>query len=138
MGASIMMKGIIISILFILSFHVLSAQDSSKIKLRGIGVRNMSTRSLSIGYKATALNYNVSLNDCVVEVTATGKTVTLPTAVGITGMIFTIALTASGSGTIATTSSQNINGSTTYSLVSQYKYCTVISNNVGWVVIANN
>ena len=94
--------------------------------------------SLSLGYVAKAVDYNVSANDYSIEVTATGKTMTLPTAVGITGRIYVVTLTASGSSTVGTTSSQTINGSTTYSLGSQYKTVTVQSNGANWIVISNN
>ncbi|WP_214275388.1 hypothetical protein, partial [Escherichia coli] len=74
----------------------------------------------------------------VVNVTATGRTITLPDAASIEGRIYTIKLTASGSCTVATTSSQTIDASTTYSLASQYKYVTVMSDSSNWIVIANN
>lgn len=94
--------------------------------------------SFSLPYTATATSLAADATHHTIDVTATGQTITLPTAVGISGRIYTIKLTASGSGTVATTSSQNIDGSTTYSLASQYKYVTVQSTNAGWVVIANN
>lgn len=97
-----------------------------------------SSGSFMTGYVAKAIDYTATANDNVIEVTVTGKTITLPTAVGITGRMYTIKLTASGSGTVATTSSQTIDGSTTYSLASQYKYVSVQSNGANWIVIANN
>jgi hypothetical protein len=98
----------------------------------------LQTTSFASGYVAKSVDYTATINDNVIEVTATGKTITLPTAVGITGRFYTIKLTASGSGTVATTSSQTIDGSTTYSLASQYKYVTVQSNGSNWIVTANN
>jgi hypothetical protein len=89
-------------------------------------------------YVAKSINYTATSTDNTIEVTATGVTVTLPTAVGVTGKTYTIKLTASGTATVATTSSQNIDGSTTYSLSAQYKYVTVQSNNTKWAVIGNN
>lgn len=89
-------------------------------------------------YLATESGITLDASHSIVEVTATGQTITLPTAVGIEGRIYTIILSASGSATVATTSSQNINGATTYSLASQYKYVTVVSNGTQWYVIANN
>lgn len=94
--------------------------------------------SLGLKYTSTATGITLDITHCVVEVTATGQTITLPTAVGITGRVYTVKLTASGSCTVATTSSQNIDASTTYSLASQYKYVTVQSNGANWIVIANN
>lgn len=94
--------------------------------------------SFGLKYTSTATGITLDQTHCVVEVTATGQTITLPTAVGITGRVYTIKLTASGSCTVATTSSQNIDAATTYSLASQYKYVTVQSNGSNYIVIANN
>lgn len=92
----------------------------------------------SAAYIAKATSYTLTIAEYVVEVTATGQTMTLPTAVGAAGKVYTIKLTASGSSTVATTSSQTIDGSTTYSLSAQYKYVTVQSNGANWNIIANN
>ncbi len=94
--------------------------------------------SFSRAYISKATSYTATISDDVIEVTATGQTITLPTAVGIQGRIYTIKLTASGSCTISTTSSQTIDGSTTYTLSAQYKYVTIESNNAGWNIIGNN
>lgn len=96
------------------------------------------TTSFATAYVAKSGSYTATIADNVIEVTATGQTITLPTAVGIQGRHYTIKLTASGSCTVATTSSQTIDGSTTYSLSAQYKYVTIQSNNVNWNIIANN
>lgn len=94
--------------------------------------------SLTKKYNSTATGVTLDGTYNIVEVTATGQTITLPTAVGISGRQYTIKLTASGSGTIATTSSQTIDGSTTYSLSAQYKYVTVMSNGANWIITGNN
>lgn len=94
--------------------------------------------SFAVKYTATAVDLTLSASHSFVNVTATGKTITLPTATTCQGRIYTIKLTASGSGTVATTSSQTIDGSTTYSLSAQYKYVTVISDGSNWLITANN
>lgn len=65
---------------------------------------------------------------------------TLPTAVGVSGRMYTIKRTGTGASsyTVATTSSQTIDGSTTYTLTAQYKYITVQSDGANWHIIANN
>lgn len=88
-------------------------------------------------YTGTATSITLTTSHQTVNVTATGQTITLPTAVG-NSRVYTIKLTASGTGTVATTSSQTIDGSTTYSLSAQYKYVTVQSDNANWIVIGNN
>jgi hypothetical protein len=76
--------------------------------------------------------------DSTVLVNASGsRTMTLPTAVGITGRIYTIK-TNQAAAVVATTSSQTIDGSTTYSLTALYKYVTVQSDGSNWWIIANN
>jgi hypothetical protein len=103
-----------------------------------------STTTASRGYfelgrvTATATSLTADANHNTIVVTATGQTITLPTAVGRLGRIYTVKLSASGTGTVATTSSQTIDGSTTYSLSAQYKYVTVQSDNANWHIIANN
>lgn len=88
-------------------------------------------------YTSTATGITLGTH-IVVEVTATGQTITLPTAVGISGREYEIKLTASGSCTVNTTASQTIDASTTYSLSAQYKYVRVQSNGANWIIIANN
>lgn len=104
----------------------------------GVSTDSLKTSAIRVGYVSKATSYSIGATDNIIEVTATGQTMTLPTALGISGKTYTIKLTASGSSTIATTSSQTIDGSTTYSLSAQYKYVTVVSNGAGWLIIANN
>lgn len=94
--------------------------------------------SFATAYVAKATSYTATVAEHTINVTATGQTITLPTAVGITGREYTIKLTAAGSATVNTTSSEAIDGSTTYSLSAQYKYVTVQSTGAGWMIIANN
>ena len=94
--------------------------------------------SFAAAITSSAVDIAVTASHHTILLTATGKTATLPTAIGITGRIYTIKLTASGTGTIATTSSQTIDGSTTFSLGTIYKYCTVQSDGANWNVIGNN
>jgi len=61
--------------------------------------------------------------------------VTLPTAVGITGRQYKIKNIGTGTITVATTSSQTIDGVATYELVAQYESVTVVSNNANWLII---
>lgn len=96
------------------------------------------TTSFATAYTATATSLGLSGAHHTVNITATGQTITLPTAVGITGRQYTIKLTASGTGTVATTSSQTIDGVTTYTLSAQYKYVTITSDGANWIITGNN
>lgn len=72
------------------------------------------------------------------DATTAGFTITLPTAVGNSGLEFTIFKIDSTANlvTIATTSSQTINGATTYTLLNaQYKYVRVKSNGANWYIV---
>lgn len=76
----------------------------------------------------------------VIDITASGKTVTLPTAVGITGKVYTVKLSAAAvsTGTVDTTGGQTIDGAASYSLSASKKFVTVISNGANWLIIGNN
>jgi hypothetical protein len=94
--------------------------------------------SIRTGFASTAVSLTLNATHNVLTLTANGLTATLPTAVGIAGRFYTIKLMSVGTGTIATTSSQTIDGVTTYTLSSQYKYITVQSDGANWIIIANN
>lgn len=83
--------------------------------------------------------YGVAPSDGFIAANAVsaGFTVTLPTAIGIEGRIFTIKkVDATGNGvTVATTSSQTIDGATTQVITTQYTSMTVISDGVNWSII---
>jgi len=89
--------------------------------------------------KSKGTNYTATMGDSVLLLNVSAKTITLPDATShCAGRIYTVKLTVSGTGTVATTSSQNIDGATTYSLSAQYKYVTVQSDGTQWWIIANN
>jgi len=71
--------------------------------------------------------------DCIILATGT-YTVTLPTAVGISGRQYMIANVGTGVISIATTSSQTINGVTTDSLFTQYALLVLISDGANWII----
>lgn len=83
--------------------------------------------------------YAATMRDGVILGDATGGafTVTLPTAVGRAGKTFTVKRINSGGNavTVGTTSSQTIDGSTTYALSSQYASVTVVSDGANWHII---
>lgn len=87
-------------------------------------------------YVATATTYAIAntLADGVVNCTGGTFTVTLPTAIGFTGIQFTVKNSGVGTITINTTSAQLIDGSLTYMLTSglAIKLC---STGTGWIII---
>ncbi len=100
----------------------------------------ISTAGVAIRYIETSQssNYSILLTDRYVDCTggSGGVTVTLPTAVGNAGLTYTITKIDSGVGnvTIATTSSQTINGATTYAISMQYVSITLHSNGSNWII----
>jgi hypothetical protein len=86
-------------------------------------------------------NYTATASDNVLLVSAASGnvTITLPTAVGISGRSYTIKRTdstTSNTVTVATTASQTIDGATTYtSLWAQYTYLQVISDGANWWIV---
>lgn len=93
--------------------------------------------SFATAYVSKSGLYTLGATDQVVNVTA-ATTITLPSASGITSRVYTIKNSSSGSVTVNTTSSQTIDGATSYSLSSQYKYVTVMSTGSNWIIIGNN
>jgi hypothetical protein len=84
---------------------------------------------------APALPYAILATDNTLITSGTG-TLTLPTAVGIPGKRYTIKKTdASTTTTIATTSAQTIDGSTTIALTAQYTSLTVVSDGANWWIM---
>lgn len=89
----------------------------------------------------TTISANATISNVVtlVDTTSTTITVTLPTAVGISGKQYTIKDKAGNAGirniTIATTSSQTIDGSRTHRINTAYESINVISNGSNWYII---
>ena len=94
--------------------------------------------ALSVATK-TASTYTIVATDNVILADCTSNiiTITLPTAVGRSGAVFNIKkIDSTGNQlTIATTSSQTIDGLTTQVIGLQYKGFTVVSNGSNWSII---
>jgi len=73
-----------------------------------------------------------------VDASAGSKTITLPTAVGIAGKIYSIKKIDSveNTVTVATTSSQTIDGKTTFLLRIQHETVVLQSNGSNWIILA--
>lgn len=102
---------------------------------RGIEVTN---GSIVLPYTGQSATYAIKTSDYLINCTSGTFTATLPTAVGCTGKNYIIKNSGTGAITVATTSSQTIDGSTTYSLGSQYKYVQVVSDGANWIITGNN
>ena len=94
--------------------------------------------SFAMAYVAKTGAYTTTENDHTINCTTGTFTVTLQTAVGVTGREYVVKNTGTGVITVGTTSSQTIDGSTTYTLGSQYKYVKIQSDGANWIIIGNN
>jgi len=98
------------------------------------------TSQVTSSYSLKSANYTLVPTDDYINVSATA-TMTLPTAVGITGKRFTITNVGGVSTviTIGTTSSQsviNYDGGSSTILITQNKSITVVSNGANWFAIS--
>lgn len=93
--------------------------------------------SSNLAVATKTANYTLTTNDNEILADATGGTftLTLPTAVGNTGKVFYMKKIDSSANvvTVATTSSQTIDGSTTRNLATQNESWTVVSDGANWV-----
>ena len=87
-------------------------------------------------YIAKTANFTATSLTSTIDCTNT-ITITLPTAVGFSGRIHTIKNSGTGIITIATTSSQTIDGAATQSLATQWSKITVQSTGANWIIISN-
>ena len=104
--------------------------------------QQLTTNGSRIRINAKTGAYTATSTDDMIpcDATSAGFTITLPTASGRTGQQYTIKKTDNSANavTVGTTSSQTIDGSATYSLATQWKYVTVVSNGSNWLIISNN
>lgn len=86
-------------------------------------------------YRSISSNYAIQTSDYQIECNGGSFTVTLPTAVGIQGQVFSIKNDAGGGAvTVATTGGQTIDGSATDN-VTPGSNLTVMSNGANWIII---
>jgi len=90
-----------------------------------------------ITFPATGINatYTVGVNDYLIDITGNTITVTLPTAVGVNGKNYVIKNRGTGVVTVATTSSQTIDGANSKSL-NNNDSIEVISDGSNWIIAA--
>jgi hypothetical protein len=99
---------------------------------------NVSGAAVSHNLVTKTANYTATAADETILVNAAGLvTITLPTAVGITGKIYTIKKVdaTSYATTVATTSSQTIDGLSTFPLPNQWGGVNVQSDGANWVIV---
>ena len=108
-----------------------SSQTVTKINLSGLGGFSVSTITTTPYSATTAEEF------LLVNAASSAITVNLPTAVGNTGMVFTIKKIDSSSNavTIDASSTQTIDGGLTYVLTLQNEYVEIVSDGSNWHII---
>lgn len=94
----------------------------------------------AINVVSKTTTYGASITDGLILCSSSAFTVTLPTAIGNSGAIMRVKKTDSSFAniiTIATTSSQTIDGSLTVTLNTQYEEFSVCSDGANWQVLAH-
>jgi len=115
-------------------FKVISSGSATAIEAYRFGGVDIPT-GLALAYVAKTANYTATLADNIINCTANTFTVTLPDATAVTPKFeYTIKNSGTGVITVATTTSQTIDGVTTYSLPTQYDWVTVQSNGANWII----
>jgi len=122
--------------------HVLTAGSITKIpEYPLLASANTYQGSISLPTTTQTGDYSVGDSDWLVLANAASNaiTITLPTAIGKPGRQYVIKKFDSTSTTyrvtVATTSSQTIDGETTQVITDNYTAITVISNGANWVII---
>lgn len=98
------------------------------------------TGSFSPGYVAKTGTYTATISDYTIDCTSGTFTVTLPTAVGISGRLYVISNSGAGTITVGTTSSQtftNVTATPTTLTMATVGARTVQSNGANWILISS-
>lgn len=101
----------------------------------------LQTTSFATAYVAKTANYTATISDYTIDCTSNTFTVTLPTAVGITGRHYVVVNSGAGIITIGTTSSQtftNVVASPTTLTLSAVGTYIVQSTGSNWIVLSTN
>jgi Pectate lyase superfamily protein len=94
--------------------------------------------SIILPYVAKTTTYSIAVSDYMIDCTSGTFTVTLPTAVGVAGKIYVVKNSGTGVITIATTSSQTIDGASTETISTQYGDFTMMSDGANYKIISNH
>lgn len=96
---------------------------------------NVTLNGITNTYVAKTSGYTATATDYLINATSGTFNVTLPTAVGITGKLYVVKNSGSGTVTVNTTSSQTIDAVTTVALT-QWQWILVASDGANWKTIS--
>lgn len=94
----------------------------------------VSGQGMILGYVAKTADYTASPTDYTINCTANSFNIFLPTAVGITGTVYNIKNSGTGTITIDPTGSQTIDGNLTL-VLNQWDSVTLQSTGSNWIII---
>jgi hypothetical protein len=114
-----------------LGLGTLAVQDANAVAITGGTIADV---TMSLAYRAITALRTLDATDYQIDCTANSFTVTLPTAASITGRVYSVKNSGTGTITVATTSSQTIDGATT-AILAQYDNLMVMSNGANWIII---
>lgn len=118
------------------SGNILELAYTGSATLAAVDIEGSSVfKGATYSYVGKSANYTVTSSDYTVDCTSGTFTITLPTAVGVTGKIYNVKNSGTGIITLATTSSQTIDGATTQTLAVQYQSFYVQSNGSNWIIL---
>lgn len=106
-------------------------KDSKKLTFDGL---TLTVPSVRVAYVAKTADYTLTASDYTVECTANTFTISLPTAVGITGRIYNIKNTGTGTITVDANDSETIDGELTQT-VAQWENLQIQSNGTNWIIL---
>ena len=90
----------------------------------------------SLGYAAKTANYTITNTDSLIHCTANTFALTLPTAASISGRVYHLKNTGTGTITLNTTSSQTIDGNASGTVtLAQWDALTLASDGANWIII---
>ncbi|MCS3799468.1 hypothetical protein [Niastella sp. OAS944] len=124
------------------NFGIGTSNPSVKLHVNGMG--RFDNTVITSGHRSAMhiVSGDATVNDTdeYVLVNATSNvTITLPTATGRDGQIFTIKkLNDGNSVTLVSNASQLIDGANSYSLISQWSFVTVVANGGSWIIVATS
>ena len=101
----------------------------------GVVVVSAMSGGTTLNYVAKTAIYTASATDYVINCTSGTFTVSLPTAVGITGRVYVVKNSGTGATTVDPAGTETIDGALTVALATQYQSIMVMSNGANWIVI---
>lgn len=93
----------------------------------------ISKASSMFGYVEKSDTYTITESDFLINATSGTFTITLPTAVGISGRVYIVKNSGAGTVTVDGNADETIDGAANVSLSTQWDVVRLMSNGVNWI-----